>query len=289
MTVVKPRHYPIEPGRALSAAGIRPAKSKGQNFLTQGAIADRIVGCAELTPEDEVIEIGPGLGILSDRIIAAKVRRFTMIELDRVLAAQLRSRFSEQTNAFVIEEDFLKLDLRRLTGARPRKVIGNLPFNVAAAVLRKLCEDRSGISRMVLMFQREVARRIRALPAADDYGALSVYTAMYWLIEKHFVVAPGSFHPMPKVAAEVLSLVPNRVPGFELAEESCLLRLIRAAFSAPRKMLRNNLLNELGIAPPILDAALLKAAIDPRARAQRMALADFTGLMRAMPRQRQES
>jgi 16S rRNA (adenine1518-N6/adenine1519-N6)-dimethyltransferase len=283
VTVVRSHHSPLQPGRALSAGGIRPAKSKGQNFLTQGAIADRIVGCAELTPEDEVIEIGPGLGILSERIIAAKVRRFSMIELDRVLAAQLRSRFSDETNAFVIEGDFLKFDLNRSIEARPIKVIGNLPFNVAAAVLRRLGEDRSLISRMVLMFQREVGRRIRATPAADDYGALSVFTAMYWLIEKHFVVAPGSFHPMPKVAAEVLSLVPNPVPGFERAEESCLLRLIRAAFSAPRKMLRNNLLKELGVAPPILDAALHQAAIDPRARAQLMALTDFTRLMRALP------
>ena len=107
---------------------------------------------------------------------------------------------------------------------------------------------------------------------------------MYWIIEDHFVVAPGSFHPRPKVAAEVLSMVPNRAPGFERQEEAALARLVRAAFSAPRKMLRNNIMSELGISPTMLDRAFHEAAIDPRWRAHRLALPDFGRLLRALPR-----
>jgi len=284
VTLSTSRSEPTRPGAALSEAGVRPTRSKGQNFLTQGAVADRIVACAQLKPEDEVVEIGPGLGILSERVSAAGVRRFTMVELDRVLAERLRRRFSDQGRAHVIEEDFLRFDLRRLLGASSVKVLGNLPFNVASAVLRKLCDHQSGIARMVLMFQREVARRIRALPGDDNYGALSVFTAMYWIIEDHFVVAPGSFHPRPKVAAEVLSMVPKQTPGFERQEEAALARLVRAAFSAPRKMLRNNIMSELGIAPTFLDRAFQEAAIDPQWRAHRLALADFSRLLRALAR-----
>jgi 16S rRNA (adenine1518-N6/adenine1519-N6)-dimethyltransferase len=205
-----------------------------------------------------------------------------MVELDRVLAARLRWRYRAQSRAYVLEGDFLKFDLRGLLGAHSLKLLGNLPFNVASAMLRKLCEHQSGISRLVLMFQREVARRIRALPGDDNYGALSVFTAMYWIVEDHFVVAPGSFHPRPKVAAEVLVMVPNPAPSFERQQEAELLRLVRAAFSAPRKMLRNNLVSELGIAPTILDRAFRQAAIDPLSRAQRLALEDFARLLRAL-------
>jgi len=172
---------PSRPAPALARAGVRPAKSRGQNFLTSSAVADRIVAAAELSKTDPVVEIGPGLGILTEKIAARPLRSLTLVELDPRLAARLQERFADGGNANVrvINADFLAIDFAALLTDPPVKVIGNLPFNVAAAILRRLSDNARMISRMVLMFQREVAARIRAIPGDDAYGALSVFNALY--------------------------------------------------------------------------------------------------------------
>jgi 16S rRNA (adenine1518-N6/adenine1519-N6)-dimethyltransferase len=271
------------PAPALAAAGVRPRKSRGQNFLVQPAVANRIVAAAELSRGDQVIEIGPGLGILSERIVAYPIARLALIELDRRLAARLAATMSGDRRVRVIDEDFLKVDLPSLVGGGRLKVLGNLPFNAAAAILRRLCDNAALIARMVLMFQREVAERIRAAPGARAYGALSVFTALYFEIESHFRVAAGSFHPRPRVDAEVLVFVPRAARLFEPGEERRVLAAVRAAFSAPRKTLRNSLAHALKLAPAAVDAALASAAIDPGARAEMLAPADFVRLARALP------
>ncbi len=255
-------------------------------------MADRIVAAAALKPDDEVVEIGPGLGILSERIAACPVRRLCLVELDPRLAAALRERFHCAADVEVVESDFLKLDLpaRVMAGSRHRrgdarptkiKVIGNLPFNVAGAILRKLCESRHLISRMVLMFQREVGERIRAHPGTEGYSALSVYSALYWEIEAHFRVAAGNFHPRPKVDAEVIVFAPRPAP-FEPEEEGALLKVIRAAFSSRRKTVRNALKGALKVSPAEVERALSDASIDPACRAETLAVADFVRLARAL-------
>jgi 16S rRNA (adenine1518-N6/adenine1519-N6)-dimethyltransferase len=267
------------PGRALRAAGVSPSKSRGQNFLVQGAVADRIVAMADLRSDDEIIEIGPGLGILSDRILAAAVSKLHLVELDRHLTALLRQRLGNRCD--VIEADFLKLDLRALTAHPPIKVVGNLPFNVAAAILRKLGECRDLISRMVLMFQREVGERLRASAGDDAYGALSALTALDWEIPQHFRVEAGSFHPRPKVDAEVLCLVSRPLPVCPPELRSAVIGVIRAGFAIRRKNLRNALSAGLRISPQEAEAALSRAAIAPSERAERLNLDDFVRLATA--------
>ncbi len=270
------------PARGLRRAGVRPSKSKGQNFLVQAAIADRIVAGAALAAGDDVIEIGPGLGILSERILAHPIERLRMVELDRKLAAELHQRFAGHARAEVIESDFLALDVAAVIGAGRVKVIGNLPFNVASAILQRLCDVSDRIERMVLMFQQEVAARIRARPGSGAYGALSVFCAMYWEVSDHFRVAAGSFHPRPRVDAEVLVLVPRRNRPYEPSEEHALLGLIRACFSARRKTIRNALATALGASRDAIEAALQRAAIDPAVRAETLGLDDFVRITRAL-------
>jgi 16S rRNA (adenine1518-N6/adenine1519-N6)-dimethyltransferase len=257
-------------------AGFRPHKSKGQNFLTQPRIADRIAAAARLDSSDDVIEIGPGLGILSEAIFRHGVHSLTMIELDMRLATVLQDRMRDRRGVNVINADFL--DLRGLPGDGPLKVVANLPFNVASAILERLCADHARIKLMVLMFQREVAERIRARPGDSDYGALSVYTALYWNVTDHFRVAAGNFNPQPKVDAEVLVFTPRRPPLFEAVDEQTILRTIRAAFTQPRKTLRNSLASGLGLVPAIAEAMLERAGIDPGARAATLGLDDFLRL-----------
>ncbi|HEY6395565.1 MAG TPA: 16S rRNA (adenine(1518)-N(6)/adenine(1519)-N(6))-dimethyltransferase RsmA [Candidatus Binataceae bacterium] len=272
---------------ALIEAGVRPAKSRGQNFLVQGAVADRIIQAASLGKSDEVIEIGPGLGVLTERIVRYPLRRLTLIEIDRRLAARLERRFSADPRVCVIAADFLDLHPSSIIVGSRVKVIGNLPFNVAAAILKKLSDTHESISRMVLMFQREVAARIRARPREDGYSALSAFTAMYWQIDLHFAVAPGSFHPRPKVSAEVLRFLPIDNPPFAQAEEQRILQTVRASFSAPRKMIRNAIQKSTGLAPSQIAAALERAGINHGARAETLGIDDFVRLSRELEPARQ--
>jgi 16S rRNA (adenine1518-N6/adenine1519-N6)-dimethyltransferase len=310
----------LRPADALASAGVRPHKSKGQNFLVQPRVADRIVEAAEIARGDDVIEIGPGLGILSERIAERPLRRLILIELDERLALRLRERFAGDLRITVINRDFLAVpapdifaiasrdifafagqdlfevaprdcvntprsavpDACEMVHDAPVRVVANLPFNVAAAILERLCTMQARIARMVLMFQREVAERIRARPGAGNYGALSVYTAMYWGITGHFRVAAGSFHPKPKVDAEVLTFAPRRPLPFAPEEEIAVLATVRAAFSAPRKTLRNAVGKALAIDSAMLEAAFERAALDPAARAATLAAGDFVRLARAL-------
>jgi 16S rRNA (adenine1518-N6/adenine1519-N6)-dimethyltransferase len=270
---------PSRPAPALARAGVRPAKSRGQNFLTSAGIADRIVVAARLGDSDSVIEIGSGLGILTEKIAARPLHSITLVELDARLACGLQERF---VDVRVINADFLETDFAALVEDSRVKVIGNLPFNVAAAILRKLCDNSRMISRMVLMFQREVAARIRAVPGDDAYGALSVFTALYWKIDLHFTVAAGSFHPRPKVDAEVLAFAPLATPAFEAEDERDVLETVRASFSAPRKTIRNALSHALEIGSMQATLALERAAIDPGVRAERLGVPDFVRLAHAL-------
>jgi 16S rRNA (adenine1518-N6/adenine1519-N6)-dimethyltransferase len=271
-------------GVELEAAGVRPRKSRGQNFLIQPAIADRIVAAAEIAPGDEVVEVGPGLGILSDRILRSGVRRLWLVELDARLAERLKSAFAGHPAVRVICRDFLEVELAEMVERPPIKVIGNLPFNAAAAILRRLDEMRGAIGRMVLMFQREVAERIRARPGERAYSALSVFTALYWETAEHFRVAAGNFRPVPHVDAEVIVFAPHARAPFAPASEVALLGVIRAAFSAPRKTIRNALAGGLGAAPEAVVGALKREAIDPAARPATLAVGDFVRLACALER-----
>lgn len=279
---------PSRPAPALARAGVRPAKSRGQNFLTSGAVADRIVAAADLSESDPVVEIGPGLGILTEKIAGRPLRSLTLVELDPRLAARLRERFADggDANVRVINADFLAIDFAALIAGpfSPVKVIGNLPFNVAAAILRRLSDNARMISRMVLMFQREVAARIRAIPGDEAYGALSVFNALYWKIDLHFSVAAGSFHPRPKIDAEVLAFTPRATPSFADGNENerDVLETVRASFSAPRKTIRNALGHWLGIDSSRIARALERAAIDPATRAEKLGVPDFLRLAHAL-------
>ncbi|MGH8014159.1 MAG: 16S rRNA (adenine(1518)-N(6)/adenine(1519)-N(6))-dimethyltransferase RsmA [Candidatus Binataceae bacterium] len=270
---------------ALADAGVRPSKGRGQNFLVQPGMAERIVDAAALPSDSTVVEIGPGLGILSERIAARSIRRLILVELDLRLAARLKARFAEHENVTVVAEDFLTCDFAQLAAMPPVVIVGNLPFNAAAAILHELCRHHRLIERMVLMFQREVAERIRARPATHAYAALSAYVALYWKIGEHFRVASGNFHPKPNVEAEVLVFEPA-ARAFADHEEEAVRESIRSAFCARRKMIRNALAHGLGVNVAKAETLLIAAAIDPSTRAETLAAGDFVRLARAIIRAR---
>lgn len=267
---------------AWPTRGIRPRKSLGQNFLVQERIAERIVEAAAIKDGDSVIEIGPGPGMLTRVLARQSLGRLILIELDQKLADELQRRFAREPHVTVIKTDFLRADVRSLAAGATIKVVGNLPFNVATAMLERLCEFRQSIARMVLMFQREVSERIRAQPGTRDHGALSVFTALDWRVVEHFRVAAGSFFPRPKVDAEVLVFEPNEPPPLAPREDGAFKATVRAAFSAPRKTLRNSLAAGLSLTPEVAVQALLAAGIDPALRPAMLGVEDFIRLTRAL-------
>jgi 16S rRNA (adenine1518-N6/adenine1519-N6)-dimethyltransferase len=270
------------PARTLASIAVRPRKSRGQNFLVQPAIAARIVAALEIGPGDTVVEIGPGLGILSDLLVREPLQRLQLIELDAQLATRLADRFKNDPRVAVANRDFLRTDLSEFTGVSPVRIIGNLPFNVAGAILERLCDYHKSVTRMVLMFQREVAERIRARPGMRAHGGLSVFTALYWEVRGYFRVAGGSFHPRPAVDAEVLTLTPRSDLSFASEDEKSVLATIRAAFSAPRKTMRNSLAGGLGLEGGAAETALRSAGIDPATRPGTLEVIDFIRLARVL-------
>jgi 16S rRNA (adenine1518-N6/adenine1519-N6)-dimethyltransferase len=269
------------PGRALKRVGLRPSKSRGQNFLVQPSVAAQIVKAAQIEPCDTIVEIGPGLGMLTERILRANPRKLTLVEVDSRLAMVLEARFGPDHRVKLIPRDFLSFGPSELGNER-LKVIGNLPFSAAAAILRKLCDYRESIARMVLMFQREVGARIRALPGARNYGRLSVFASLYWHTIDHFPVAAGSFYPRPKVDAEVLTMEPRRELDFSSREEADLRAIVRAVFFAPRKTIRNSLTGGLGISTEAAEEALQTAKIEPSSRPALLNCSQLIALARVL-------
>ena len=270
-----------QPGRVLKSIGVQPSKALGQSFLAQPGVAAQIVNAAQIEAGDAVVEIGPGLGILTERILSAGPHRLMLVELHRRLAAALAARFDGDARVTVLNRDFLTLTFSEF-GDERLKVIGNLPFSVAAAILRYLSDYSDSIVRMVLMFQREVSERIRALPGSRNYSSLSVFSSLYWQTISHFRVAAGNFHPRPKVDAEVLTMEPRRERDFTSAEEADVRATIRAAFSAPRKTIRNSLAGGLGVDLDAIERALELAEIDASLRPAMLGRSQLIALARIL-------
>jgi len=267
---------------ALAAAGLRPQKRWGQHFLCDPAVARRIVDAAELRPGAAVLEIGPGLGALTDEL-AARAARLYLVEIDRGLAARLLERHADRAHVRVLVGDVLALPLETmLEGDDDITVVANLPYNIATPVLFRLLALRRRVRRAVVMLQREVAARLAAPPGADARGALSVMMQTWAEVRVAFGVSRRSFLPPPRVDSAVVVLRLVATPRVPLRDPATYEAVVRAAFGQRRKMLRNALA-ALAAARGVDGAAPFeRAGVDPRARAETLALDDFARLAGAL-------
>jgi 16S rRNA (adenine1518-N6/adenine1519-N6)-dimethyltransferase len=251
-----------------------PRKRFGQNFLTDAHYIQKILDGVHAQPNEAVLEIGPGLGALTERLIAA-AGHITAVEIDRDLAARLRERF-DATRLTLIEQDALKVDFAALPGDDWR-VVGNLPYNISSPILFRLLEVRDKLRDIHVMLQKEVVLRMAAAPSTPDYGRLSVMLQAYFYVEKLFYVPAGAFTPAPKVESAVARLTPLGKSPFkdsapEIRDHKRFAQLVTAAFSQRRKTLRNAL-------SAFLDADQIQAAdVDPQARAENLGVAQFARL-----------
>ena len=258
----------------------RPKKRFGQHFLISPTILTGILRLADLTPDDIVVEIGAGTGTLTEAL-ASRVGRLLALELDRDLIGPLRQRFADRPQVEIVHADALTFDFDELPA--PIKVVANLPYGTAVAILMRLLTRRSGMCCAVIMLQREVAERLYAAPGSKAYGSLTLLTQWYAIVNKGFHVPPSAFTPPPKVMSTVVRIIPRPTPPVAVQDEACLFRIIHAAFAQRRKTLANALRHALpSIEPPILRQTLDDSGIMPSRRGETLTLDEFARLSDAL-------
>ena len=269
---IKPK---INPKEFFEDINSHPNKNLGQNFIKDLRVIDRIACSAELASDDEVLEIGPGLGALT-ATLAEQASRVVAVEKDHKLYERLCEMFGSYPNVELIEQDALKTDYDKLYKGQKLKVIANLPYSVSSPLLFNLLEARQYFSSMVLMLQQEVGERISAAPGSKTYGSISVMLQAYYDITREFRVSPESFWPKPKVDSVVLKLVPHERSRASIRDEKLFEKVVRAAFSSRRKMLGNSL--QSGFSKEVVNQALIKSGIDPKRRAETLSVKEFASL-----------
>lgn len=259
----------------------RAKKRFGQHFLSDPSILSRIVDAAEPTADATVIEIGPGQGALT-RVLAERCARVIAVEVDRDLVPPLQAQFADEPSVRIIEADVLQLDpaeILRLGGAAaPYMVVANLPYNIAAPVLRRFLEGDPQPQRMVVMVQLEVAEAMVAKPGT--MSLMSVATQVYGEARMVMRVAPGSFTPPPNVQSAVVRIDVAAQPRVDVPIEP-FFRVVRAGFGNPRKQLRNSLSFGLHVKQAVVDETLGRARIDVTLRPQMLSLDDWAAITRA--------
>lgn len=260
---------------ALADLGVRPTKSLGQNFLVDGNILDLIVRAAKVDATDMVLEIGPGLGALTQRLLKCAARVIA-IEKDKRLHDWLRQHFSSASNLKLLHGDALDIALPPELRDEQFKLIANLPYSVSSALIERFVENPPRPISMTVTLQREMGERLAAKPASKDYGALTVFTQLRYHVTVEHIITPKCFYPPPEVQSAVVVL-DRREPQTKLRANAPFKQLVRAAFSQRRKMLRKMLVQSQFPAPRV-DAAFEKLKIQPTARGEELSLEDFVRL-----------
>jgi 16S rRNA (adenine1518-N6/adenine1519-N6)-dimethyltransferase len=236
---------------AFDASGrLRPRKSLGQNFLRDERIARKIVDAVDPRPEDVVLEIGPGEGALTKHL-AATGARLVLVELDERAVVRMRESY-ESPRVQVLHQDVLTVDwdaLAASTGTERLRVVGNIPYYITSPILFHVLDHRRRVRDLTMMVQREVARRLAAVPRTKAYGILSVFCQLFADVEVLFDVQPGSFHPRPDVTSSVVRLVMLDGPRYALRDEQFFRGMVRSVFGKRRKTLRNALRYFIDIDP----------------------------------------
>ena len=272
--------------RAKKGPSFRPNKRLGQNFLVAPGISAKIVALSGFTPEDTVLEIGPGKGALT-LPLAARVKHVVAVEKDGRLADWLgeRLKMAGVDNVTLLHGDILKLDWLVLKSYFPGRmpVIGNLPYNISSPVLEKMCQKAQWMGQAILMFQKEVAQRLTAVPGSKAYGALSLLVQYHAEVLSKLTVLKGSFFPVPKVDSMVVSLDFEKPYPQRAVNEAVFRRVVKGAFMHRRKTIINSLSGALpDQTRESLLAALAACGIDPRRRGEALEMVDFLRLSSAL-------
>jgi len=280
------------PKAADARAGGKRKPKLGQNFLTDHSVAKKIVEALGDISARTVIEIGPGEGMLTD-LLVRRARKLIAIELDHILAAQLRMRYATLANVDILESDFVTVEWQSMVGRRPGPlhdlrptqpetvdVVGNIPYYVTTDIVLRVLEEHQSIARAVLMVQKEVADRMAADPGSRDYGLLSATAQLFARVEKLFTVPPGAFNPPPSVQSSVIRLVMEPKAEQLQVDPEPFVEMLKLAFAQKRKTLSNNLKGQYGDKP--VAAAMKAARVRADARAEALSLEAMAVIFREL-------
>jgi len=264
--------------QTLRKYGLRLRKGLGQNLLIDDDVLEKIVEAASLTKDDLVLEIGPGLGVLTKRL-ASLASKVIAVEIDSALVGLLGRELRDCKNVEIIEADILKTDLSKLLPpSSPKlKVVANLPYYITTPVIIHLLEKRDLIESMIIMIQKEVGERIIASPGGKDYGSLSILVQYYAIPELVTPVFSSSFIPRPKVDSSVIKLKVADAPRVKVDDEKLFFRVVRGAFGKRRKMLPNALSGAGFDKEKVVDL-LNQMGLDPKQRGETLSIQEFAAL-----------
>jgi 16S rRNA (adenine1518-N6/adenine1519-N6)-dimethyltransferase len=265
----------------LKECEFKPRKRLGQNFLVHESVIDAIVRLLELAPQDEIVEIGPGLGFLTRRLLES-AKKVWAVEIDSGLVARLRSSLSSHPTLQLIHNDILKMALEDFLPPHKVKLVGNLPYSISTPVLFRLFDWRVHFSSLVLMVQKEVADRMTSGPGTKAYGTLSVWCQVHGRIVEKLSVSPEAFFPKPKVRSTILKLDLYPEPLIAAKELPLLRGLVRSAFGQRRKTLSNALMSWLQRDRHEIESFLRSKGIDPVRRGETLSVEEFFALSRAL-------
>lgn len=263
----------------LKTFGLRMSKKLGQNFLIDEQVVEGIVKAADIGHGDTVLEIGPGIGTLTQGL-AESGCQVVAVELDNRLIDILGKTLEGYDNVRVVHGDILKIDISREIMAEKYKVVANLPYYITTPIIMGLLEQRLPIERLVTMVQKEVAERMIAKPGGKDYGALSVAVQYYTQPEILFVVPPKAFIPAPAVESAIIRCIVRNEPPVDIKDEKRFFRVVKAAFAQRRKTLANNL-KGAGIPADKVQLILETANIDGSRRGETLSLDEFAAIANA--------
>lgn len=258
-------------------------KRFGQNFLIDTHVLEKIIASAEITKDDFVLEIGPGIGTMT-QYLAEAAREVAAVEIDKTLIPILQNTLKEWNNVTVINNDILKVDIRQLAleknQGRPIKVVANLPYYITTPIIMGLFENQVPIESITIMVQKEVADRMQVGPGTKDYGALSLAVQYYARPEIVANVPPNCFMPRPKVGSAVIRLERYEQPPVQVKDEKLMFRLIRASFNQRRKTLQNGLNNspEISFSKEEITKAIESLGVSPSVRGEALSLEQFAQL-----------
>ena len=265
----------------------KTAKSLGQNFVTDPAVTEGIIEAAGAGPKDLVIEIGPGLGVITSKA-AAGCGKLVAIEIDKKLLPILAETVGWQPNVKILNEDILQADLAKIVAeesvlpdgstAENVRLIGNLPYYITTPILNKLMALPGLFTSLTIMVQKEVAEKMMAAPGAKNYGVISIHVQYFCEIEYIMEVPKEVFLPQPKVDSSVLTLHVRKQPAVQPKDEELFFELVKAGFSQRRKTLSNSLAGVRGADRDTVVRALEAAGIDPKRRAETLSLAEFANV-----------
>ncbi len=268
--------------------GFTLSKGFGQNFIVNPGVCPKIVEAAGIGPEWGVLEVGPGIGVLT-RELARRADRVVAVEVDNRLPPLLAETLARYDNVEIVMQDILKVDIAALIREKfagmPVAVCANLPYYITSPILMRLQEEKLPIRQITVMVQKEAAERICAAPGTRQAGAISYAVAYYAKPQVLFSVQPGSFYPPPKVTSAVIRLEVHPEPPVPVPDEAAYFRLVRAAFGQRRKTAANAISAGLGVPKARVTAALEQAGLPATARPEQLTLEQFAALSRAMAEQ----